>query len=69
MPIISPEDDAPIPTLRRAHIIELDRLIKEIIEQGGFGEVRLRFKRGRIYSLTYEVEILCFETDGQQRDK
>lgn len=60
----NPNDEPPVATLRRAHLLTIDRLLREIVDQGGFGEVKLRVKKGRIYSLTCEVEILCMESDS-----
>lgn len=61
MPVIDPNDNPPAPTLKRSHMAELERMIQEIVDQGGFGEVTVRVKKGRVYSLVLQVEVLCME--------
>jgi len=63
MPVIDPNDNPPVPVLKRVHLAELERMIQEIIDSGGFGEVTFRVKKGRVYSLVYQVEVLCMEAE------
>jgi len=63
MPVIDPNVNPPAQTLRRSHLAELERMIQEIVDQGGFGEVTVRVKKGRVYSLVLQVEVLCMEAD------
>lgn len=44
--------------LRREHVIGIEQRVRIIVEASGYGDILIRMKRGRIYSITHSVEVL-----------